>query len=79
MQEIKEGTLGDVPSFFQGEHRGVVLGLVCDVCGNDHEFGLAIALGKLDFLLAHREFTAKGIAFRPNLIEEVVVAKALEQ
>src|SRR5208283_1422358 len=37
-----------------------------------------IVLGKLDFLLAHREFTAKGIARRPNLIEEIAVAHALE-
>ena len=53
------------------------MGLVRDVCGNDHEFG-AIVLGKLDLCLAHREFTAKGIARRPNLIEEIAVAHALE-
>jgi hypothetical protein len=51
---------------------------VRDVCGNHHEFGLAIVLGKLDLCLAHREFAAKGIARRPNLIEEIVVAQALE-
>jgi hypothetical protein len=54
------------------------LGLVGDVCGNDHEFGLAIVLGKLDLRLAHPELAAEGTAFCPNLIEEVVVAQALE-
>jgi hypothetical protein len=51
---------------------------VGDVCSNDHEFGIAIVLGNLDLGLAHREFTAKGLARRPNLIEEIVVAQALE-
>src|SRR5208283_4318129 len=74
----KEGTAGDVPSFFRDEHRGAVLGLVGDVCGNHHEFGLAIVLGKLDFPLALRELAASGISLRPNLIEEIVVAQALE-
>jgi len=76
--KIKEGTAGYVPSFFRDEHRGAVLGLVGDVCGNHHEFRLAIVLGKLDLGLAHREFAAKGIARGPNLIQEIVVAQALE-
>ena len=49
-----------------------------DVCGNDHEFGRARVLGDLNLGLAHREFAAKGIARRPNLIQEIVVAQALE-
>src|SRR5271169_2957373 len=49
-----------------------------DVCSNDYEFGRAIVLGKLDFFLAHRELAASGIALRPNLMEEIVVAQALE-
>jgi hypothetical protein len=54
------------------------LGLVGDVCSNDHEFGIAIVLGKLDFLFAHTELAASGISLRPNLIEEIVVTQALE-
>jgi hypothetical protein len=76
--QIKEGTAGYVPSFFRDEHRGAVLGLVRDVCGYDHEFGLAIVLGKLDFPLAHPELAASGTALCPNLREEIVVAQALE-
>ena len=49
-----------------------------DVCGNHHEFGLAIVLGKLDLGLAHPELAASGISLRPNLIEEIAVAQALE-
>src|SRR5260370_35056916 len=74
----KEGTAGHVPSFFRDEHRGAGLGLVGDVCSNDHEFGLAVVLGKLGFLFAHTELAAKRIALRPNLIREIVVAQALE-
>jgi hypothetical protein len=51
---------------------------VRDVCSNDHEFGLAIVLGDLSLGLAHRELAVKGIARRPNLIEEIVVTEALE-
>ena len=69
---------GWLRSLFRAEHRGGVGQLVGDVCGNDHEFGLAIVLGKLDFPLALRELAASGISLRPNLIEEIVVAQALE-
>jgi hypothetical protein len=51
---------------------------VGDVRGNDHEFGLAIVFGKLYLSLAHPELAACGIAFSPNLIEEIAVAQALE-
>jgi hypothetical protein len=67
--QIKRGNGWYVPSFFRDEHRGAVLGLVRDVCSNDHEFGLAIVLGKLGFPFAHTELAAKRIALRPNLIE----------
>ena len=49
-----------------------------NVYGNDNEFGFAIVLGHLDLGLAHRELAARGIAFRPNLIKEIVVAQTLE-
>src|SRR5208283_210163 len=76
--QIKRGNVSK-RSLFRGEHPGAgALGLVGDVCGNDHEFGLAIVLGDLNLGLAHRELAASGIAFRPNLIEEVVAAQALE-
>jgi len=65
-------------SLFRAEHRGGVGQLVGDVCGNHHEFRLAIVLGKLDLGLAHPELAASGISLRPDLIEEVVVAQALE-
>jgi hypothetical protein len=51
---------------------------VGDVCGNDHEFGLAVVLCKLHLRLAHPELAACGIAFSPNLIKEIVVTQALE-
>jgi hypothetical protein len=79
MAQIKGGNAGDVPSFFRDEHRGAVLGLVRDVCGNDHEFRACYSsCGDLDLSLAHREFTAEVTALRPDLIEEVVVAQAPE-
>jgi hypothetical protein len=78
MTQIKRGNAGDAPSFFRCEHYGAVLGLVGDVCGNDHEVRLAVVLGELDLGLAHREFTAEGTALRPDLIEEIVAAQALE-
>ena len=73
-----EGTAGYVPSFIRDKHRGAVLGLVGDVCSNDHEFGIAIVLGKLDFLFAHTELAASGISLRPNLIEEIIVTQTME-
>jgi hypothetical protein len=73
----KKERLGHVPSF--GLSTAIVPGrLVGDVCGNDHEFGLAVVLGKLGFLFAHRELTASGSSVRPNLIEEIVIAHAVE-
>src|SRR6516165_3135249 len=69
---------GPFPLSFAMNTAGAVLGLVGDVCSNDHEFGLAIVLGNLDLGLAHRELAAEGTSLSPNLIEEVVVAQALE-
>jgi len=73
----KRKRLGDVPSFGLSTAGGAGR-LVGDVCGNYHEFGLAIVLGKLDFLLARGELTAPVIAFSPCLVEEVVLAQAME-
>ena len=76
--QIKRGNGWGTFPLSGDEHRGVSGRLVGDVCSNDHEFGLAIVLGNLDLSLAHRELAAKRIAIRPNLIEEIVVAQALE-
>jgi hypothetical protein len=58
--------------------RGGAWGLVGDVCGNDHEFRLATVLSNLNLGLAHPELAANGIALRPNLIEQIIVAQTLE-
>ena len=77
-RQKKEGTLANVPSLGVSTAGGVLWGLVGDVCGNDHEFRLAVVLGKLHLRLAHRELAASGIALGPNLVQEIVVAEPLE-
>src|SRR6516162_8966576 len=53
-------------------------GLASQVCGDNHEFGLVGVPGKAHFGLADTEFTAFGAPFAPNLIEEILIAHALE-
>jgi hypothetical protein len=77
-EQKKEGTWERSLSRAE-QHRGSAVGLAGDVCSNNHEFRFLMVLGKLGLCLAHRKFAARRIAFRPNLIEEVVVAQALEQ
>jgi hypothetical protein len=52
--------------------------LVGEVCGNDCESWLLMVLGKLDLGAAFRELSSREIALGPNLVEEVVVAHAME-
>jgi hypothetical protein len=78
LEKEERERLGTFPLSIQTARGLGAVGSVGDVCGNDHEFGLAIVLGKLNLGLAHPELTASGIAVRPNLIQEVVVAQALE-